>query len=304
MDYRIIFFLTLLFLSSCVFQGENDRPNGLYIVTTTGMIEDAVKNIGGDSVKVEALMGPGIDPHLYKATQGDLQKLQEADLILYNGLFLEGKMGDILENMKRIKPVVAVAENIPEDELLTIPQYNNSYDPHIWFDVSLWKSAVMAIGEAMMDEDPANAAFFGENLQNYLQALDTLHQYVKRQISTIPRQQRVLITAHDAFGYFGRAYDIEVKGLQGISTLSEPGIRDIKELVDYAIEHEIKAVFVETSVSERAIKAVVEGAKQRGFDLEIGGNLFSDAMGQRGTPKGTYIGMVQSNVETIVEALK
>lgn len=303
MDHRIIFFLAALLFSACTNQQEN--PNeGIYVVTTTGMIEDAVKNIGGDYVRVEALMGPGIDPHLYKATQGDLEKLREADLILYNGLRLEGKMGDILDNLKRIKDVVAVAEDIPEEELLTIPSYNNNFDPHIWFDVSLWKHAVINVGEALMDEDNANADVYRENMATYLQQLDTLHTYVKKQINTIPRQQRVLITAHDAFGYFGRAYDIEVKGLQGISTLSEPGIRDIKELVDFIIENEIKAVFVETSVSERAIKAVVEGAHQRGFDLKIGGNLFSDAMGQRGTPKGTYIGMVKANVETIVEALR
>lgn len=303
MDHRIIFFLAALIFSACTNQQE-DEHTGIYIVTTTGMIEDAVKNIGGDYVSVEALMGPGIDPHLYKATQGDLEKLRKADLVLYNGLRLEGKMGDILDNLKRIKDVVAVAEDIPEEELLTIPYYNNNFDPHIWFDVSLWKNAVTNIGEALMDEDKANADIYRENMAAYLQQLDTLHLYVKKQINTIPRQQRVLITAHDAFGYFGRAYDIEVKGLQGISTLSEPGIRDIKELVDFIIENEIKAVFAETSVSERAIKAVVEGAHQRGFDLKIGGNLFSDAMGQKGTPKGTYIGMVKANVETIVEALK
>jgi manganese/zinc/iron transport system substrate-binding protein len=304
MDHRIILFLAASIFSACTAQQDEANNEGIYVVTTTGMIEDAVKNIGGDYVRVDALMGPGIDPHLYKATQGDLEKLREADLILYNGLRLEGKMGDILEDLKRIKDVVAVAENIPEEELLTIPSYNNNFDPHIWFDVSLWKTAVTNVGEALMDEDNANANIYRQNLEEYLQQLDTLHDYVKEQISTIPKQQRVLITAHDAFGYFGRAYDIEVRGLQGISTLSEPGVRDIKELVDYIIEKEIKAVFVETSVSERAIKAVVEGARQRGFDLKIGGNLFSDAMGQRGTPKGTYIGMVKANVETIVEALR
>ena len=302
MDIRLITGFLLLMISSCV-PNEQDE-NTFYVVTTTGMIEDAVKNIGRERVEVESLMGPGIDPHLYKATQGDLQKLQNADLILYNGLKLEGKMGEVLEKLERIKPVVPVAGRIPEEKLNRIIQYNNNYDPHIWFDVSLWKQAVEVVQEALAKQDTANADYYKKNAAQYLKQLDSLHIAVKEQISTIPEQQRVLITAHDAFGYFGDAYDIEVKGLQGISTLSEPGIRDITELVDFIIKNEIKAVFVETSVPQRAIEAVVEGARQRGFDLQIGGSLYSDAMGEEGTPEGTYIGMVNANVQKIVNSLK
>ncbi|MGK7390682.1 MAG: metal ABC transporter solute-binding protein, Zn/Mn family [Candidatus Cyclobacteriaceae bacterium M2_1C_046] len=302
MDIRIIIFAFALFISACVPSTRDEDT--FYVVTTTGMIEDAVQNIGGPYVEAEALMGPGIDPHLYKATQGDLQRLRDADLILYNGLQLEGKMGEVLKKMERVKPVVPVADGIPEEKLNRIQQYNNNFDPHVWFDASLWKEVVKATRDALIRQDSAHAQAYRQNADNYLQKLDSLHEAVKQQISTIPRKQRVLITAHDAFGYFGEAYDIQVKGLQGISTLSEPGIRDIKELVDFIVENNIKAVFVETSVSEKAIRAVVEGAKQRGFDLKIGGSLYSDAMGEAGTPEGTYIGMVNANVQTIVEALK
>lgn len=301
MDRRIIILVFIIFLSC----GKNqDEQTEFYVVTTTGMIKDAVLNIAGDQVKVDALMGPGIDPHLYKATQGDLRKLRQADLILYNGLFLEGKMGEVLDKLSRTKPVIAVAEGIPDSLLLSAANYADSYDPHIWFDVQLWQFAVKNIGYTLMEALPSSQEQIKGNLDRYLHSLDSLHQYVKMSIQTIPVKQRVLITAHDAFGYFGEAYDIEVKGLQGLSTLSEPGIRDIKELVDFITENNIKAVFVETSVSERAINAVVEGARQRGFNLKIGGSLYSDAMGEEGTSEGTYIGMVQSNVETITKALK
>lgn len=302
MDIRIIIYSLILFISACVPDPRDEDV--FYVVTTTGMIEDAAKNVGGIYVEAEALMGPGIDPHLYKATQGDLKKLRDADLILYNGLRLEGKMGEVLEKMQRVKPVVPVAERVPKEKLNRIQQYNNNFDPHVWFDVSLWKEAVVATRDALIARDSSHAQAYRDNAANYLQRLDSLHVAVKEQISTIPEQQRVLITAHDAFGYFGHAYDIEVKALQGISTLSEPGIRDIKELVDFIVENNIKAVFVETSVPQRAIRAVVEGANQRGFELKVGGSLYSDAMGEAGTPEGTYIGMVNANVQKIVEALK
>ena len=303
MVHRIILLFLVAIAFSC--SDDNGKSEGkFYVVTTTSMIRDAVINIGDTLVKTDALMGPGIDPHLYKATHGDLEKLREADLVLYNGLNLEGKMGDIMKKLERTNPVVAVAETIPADKLLTLPEYNNAHDPHIWFDVDLWKTAVENTGEAMMRFDTANAAIYRQNMDKYLLKLDSLHQEVRQAINTIPQQQRVLITAHDAFGYFGKAYDIEVRGLQGISTLSEPGVRDIKELVDFIIENNIKAVFVETSVSEKAINAVIQGAKQRGYELKIGGSLYSDAMGSEGTPEGTYLGMVHANVKKITEALK
>ncbi len=302
MDNRLIAICLLLVAASCSsVESTNDKP---MIVTTTGMIKDAVVNVVGDKADVIALMGPGVDPHLYKATQGDLQKLSTADVIFYNGLHLEGKMGEVLGKLGRQKPVIAVAAKIDTSLLHKVPQFNNNYDPHIWFDVKLWQKAVSEVGRFMMEYDPPNAQKYQSNTESYLTKLDSLDNLVKADISTIPSEQRVLITAHDAFGYYGKAYSIEVKGLQGISTISEYGLRDVSDLVKFIINHQIKAVFVETSVSEKAINAVVEGCRSKSFDVKIGGNLFSDAMGKEGTPEGTYIGMVTANTETIVSALK
>jgi len=302
-------FLTLLLPVVCLFIGcksnLNDTNNDvLRVVTTTGMIADAVINIAGDSLEVEALMGPGVDPHLFKATQGDLKKLTNADLVLYNGLLLEGKMGEVLKKLGRIKPVIAVGGAIDTTYLLGSPLYRNAHDPHIWFDVSLWKQVVIKINESLQELDPGNADYFNRNSEIYLDRLDSLHRQVKIQIAQIPTEQRVLITAHDAFEYFGRAYNIEVRGLQGLSTLTEFGLKDITDLVQYIIDRQIKAVFIETSISERSIQAVVAGCQQRGSDVRIGGSLFSDAMGNKNTPEGTYIGMVNANVQTITQALK
>ncbi|MEQ8927338.1 MAG: zinc ABC transporter substrate-binding protein [Fulvivirga sp.] len=301
MGYRLILFFAVLMMACQPSDKEEEKPQ---IVTTTGMIADAVKNIVGETAEVEALMGPGVDPHLYKATQGDLQRLTEADIIFYNGLHLEGKMGEILEKLSRQKPVIAVAAEIDTSLLFRVPQFNNNYDPHIWFDVSLWSTAVRHITISMIKQQPLNKELYLANEAIYQSRLDSLNVFVKNEMASIPPRQRVLITAHDAFGYFGKAYDIEVKGLQGISTISEYGLRDVSDLVDFIIERKIKAVFVETSVSEKAINAVVQGCKQSGFDVQIGGNLYSDAMGKAGTPEGTYIGMVKANVSTIVNALK
>ncbi len=305
MGNRLILFL-LVILSSCG-SGENEhteKADRLRIVATTGMIGDAITNIVGDSAEVTALMGPGVDPHLYKATQGDLRKLTEADVIFYNGLHLEGKMGEVLEKLGRIKPVIAVSENVESTQLRRVEEFNDSYDPHIWFDVSLWKDAVQTTSTELQRLDGKNAAYYDKNTTMFQARLDSLHDWVQREISTIPKAQRVLITAHDAFGYFGSAYDIEVRGLQGISTLSEYGLRDVSDLVNYITGNRIKAVFVETSVSEKAINAVVEGCRKRGFEVRIGGHLYSDAMGTRNTREGTYIGMVEANVKTIVNALR
>ena len=299
-----IFILTIIALSSCNQQVKNRKEGKLRVVTTTGMIYDAVVNIAGDSVEAQALMGPGVDPHLYKATQGDLQRLTGADVVFYNGLHLEGKMGEVLEKLGRLKTVVAVAHEIPETELRQTPLFAGNYDPHIWFDVSLWKEAVKAVGTTLIEADSTNAAFYQENMDAYLKELDALHSWVIKEIASIPANQRILITAHDAFGYFGDAYRIEVKGLQGVSTQSEFGLKDIAELVNLIVERQIKAVFIETSVSDRAINAVVDGCRQRGHDVVIGGKLYSDAMGELGTEEGTYAGMVKANVNTIVSSLK
>ncbi len=306
MKYTYPLILIVIVLVSACSSPTQERQAGekLNIVATTGMIYDAVINIARDSVNVQALMGPGVDPHLYKATQGDLSKLTDADLILYNGLYLEGKMGEVFGKLQRIKPVVAVAEVLPKELLRDNPIYDDANDPHVWFDVSLWRQVVANTRDVLIEQDADNANYYRQNAETYLLSLDTLHAWVKREISTIPENQRVLITAHDAFGYFGDAYDIEVIGLQGISTLSEFGLKDISELVKLIVDRKIKAVFIETSVSPKAIEAVVTGCRERGHNVVVGGNLYSDAMGPWGTFEGTYIGMVTQNVNTITKALK
>lgn len=302
-----LFGLLLLFsflLSACVSGGEESDDGGIKIVATTGMIADMVRNIGGDSVKVQALMGPGVDPHLYKATQGDLGRLQQADVIFYNGLHLEGKMGEVLEKLGRIKKVIPLAAKLETSALLNDPVYKDAYDPHIWFDVNLWRSTINVVVAALSELTPANAPFYEANAKAYDRELYDLNEWVKAEIEKIPLDSRIMITAHDAFNYFGRAYGIEVRGLQGISTLSEFGLKDRVDLVNYIVDNGIKAVFVETSVSEKNINAIIEGCQQKGHEVTIGGNLYSDAMGAAGTPEGTYLGMVRSNVNTLVNSLK
>lgn len=298
-----IFFIAGLPLIGCLScrQLGNTRDTGgrPYILATTGMVADMVQHITGDSAFVEALMGPGVDPHLYKASQGDLRKILDADYLFYNGLHLEGKLAGILEKQQRIKPVIAVSNGL--SSLITIDE--DTYDPHIWFDVSLWKSATANAVKQLVQADTMHAAYFQANANRYMQQLDSLDSWVRTRLKTIPKEKRVLITAHDAFSYFGRAYGIEVRGLQGISTLSEFGLQDVSGLVNYIVAHRIPAVFVESSVSDRALKAVLAGVHERGGEVHIGGNLFSDAMGAPGTPEGTYIGMVRHNVNTIVETL-
>ena len=274
------------------------------IVTTTGILKDAVINIVGDAADVEAIMGSGVDPHLYKATQGDLNKLTEADVIIYNGLHLEGKMGEVLEKLSRYKTVLAATAGIPEQNLLRSADYADSHDPHIWFDVSRWMEVVIHVSSELQKKDPQHATVYQENTAAYLKELSALHNETKAAIASIPEQQRILITAHDAFGYFGNAYGIEVRGLQGISTLSEFGLQDVSSLVKYIVANKIKAVFVESSVSPKAIEAVVKGSSKRGHTVKIGGTLYSDAMGEEGTPEGTYTGMVRYNTNTIVASLK
>ena len=301
------YFLVVCFLLICGCgqkQKEKNTDNKLNVVTTTGMIADAVKNIGKDSVNLMTLMGPGVDPHLYKATQGDLRRLQSAQVIFYNGLHLEGKMGEVFEKLERIKTVIPVTKNIDEQWLLQDSTFQGAFDPHIWFDVSLWKNAVKQVAETLKAKDPKNSSYYSQNLSIYLNALDTLHNWVKTEVATIPKEKRIMVTAHDAFNYFGEAYDIEVRGLQGISTLSEFGLKDRVDLVNYIVDKQIKAVFVETSVSGKNINAIVEGCRQKGHEIIIGGHLFSDAMGAEGTTEGTYMGMVKHNVSTIVSSLK
>jgi len=272
------------------------------VVCTTGMVADIARNIGGDKVAVTALMGEGVDPHLYKASPADVSQLNRADIILYSGLHLEGKLAELLERMSRRKPTLGVAEHIPRDKILT--DEHGARDPHVWFDVSLWSEAAGAAAEALAEFDSPHADAYRANSAAYREQLAKLHQYAQEQLATVPENHRVLVTAHDAFRYFGRAYGVEVRGIQGISTDSEAGVRQVKELVDFLVERKIKAVFVETSVSDQNIRSLLEGCAARGHQVIIGGSLFSDAMGKAGTPEGTYEGMVGHNVDTIVHALK
>ncbi|WP_420318853.1 metal ABC transporter solute-binding protein, Zn/Mn family [Ekhidna sp.] len=302
MRLTLIAVTIVLLLLGCQQQKKtNEKP---HVVATTGMLYDAVINIAGDKMTAEAIMGPGVDPHLYKATQGDLSKFNKADLIVYNGILLEGKMSDILKKLGRQKPVVAAAESVPREMLKSAIGYQDAYDPHIWFDVRRWRYAVKAISHALIKLDSANQEFYEANTKTYVQRLDSLDSYVRKRISEIPENQRILVTAHDAFVYFGDAYGIRVEALQGISTVADFGLKDIADIIDLIIENDIKAIFVETSVSEKSINAVVTGCKEKGHIVKIGGYLYSDAMGEFGTEEGTYIGMFKSNIETIVNALK
>lgn len=296
--------LTLSLVGCSSTEKTNNSSDKLIVTTTIGMIADVVKKVGGEHVEVTGLMKSGVDPHLYKASQGDIKKLEDADLIFYNGLHLEGKMVDIFEKMSKEKPTVAVTKDIPESELRAPDDGAYSHDPHVWFNVQLWITATKTIADELSKIDPDNEANYSKNAEEYIQQLEELDQYAKEQIATIPEQTRVLVTAHDAFGYFGEAYDIKVMGLQGMSTASEYGSKDVSSLRDYLVENKIKAVFVESSVPKKAIEAVIEGAKEQGHEVVIGGELFSDAMGEAGTEEGTYLGMVRHNVDTIVNALK
>lgn len=271
------------------------------ITTTTGMIGDLARNTGGDRVAVTALMGPGVDPHLYKPTSGDIDTLSNAGIIFYGGLHLEGRMVDTFEGIARSgKPTFAVTESIPEEDLIVI---NDAHDPHVWFDVALWQQALDEVIARMAETFPDDAATFQTNGAAYREELATLDAYVREQAERVPAEQRVLVTAHDAFNYFGRAYGFEVRGLQGISTASEAGAGDVQDLIAFIVERQIPAIFVESSVSPATIEAVQEGARAQGWEVAIGGQLFSDAMGQEGTPEGTYIGMVTHNIDTIVGAM-
>lgn len=272
------------------------------VAATTGMVADLAKIIGGERVEVTALMGPGVDPHLYKASEGDIARLANAQIIFYNGLHLEGRMGEILAKMAKEKPTVAVAERIAEATLLKTA--DGAVDPHIWFDVSLWMQAAEMVRESLIQLDPDGRSFYEANAAAYLKELGELHAYAREQIGSVPAQSRVLVTAHDAFGYFGRAYGIEVMGLQGISTAAEYGLADVQRLVDLLVQRQIKAVFVESSVPKRSIEALVQGAGAKGHAVAVGGELFSDAMGPAGSPTGSYVGMVRHNVDTITGALK
>lgn len=275
----------------------------LSVVATTSIIADTARSIAGPYATVTALMGPGIDPHLYKASPGDLRTLSQATLVLHNGLHLEGKMADALQKLGARKPVIAVADRIPQAALRTVSTDGVTYDPHVWFDLRLWVECADAIRAALAQHDPRHSHEYHSRYERYRESLLQLDSWVRQRMESIPLPNRVLITAHDAFGYFGRAYGLEVLAIQGVSTESEASLRSINDLVSTIVQRRIPAIFIENTISPKAIEALVEGAKARGHTVRIGGQLLGDSLGEPGTPYETYTSTVRYNVETIVTAL-
>jgi len=298
-------------LAGCGEGGSSDAEAGgppkaypYRVAATVGMIADVVERVAGEHAEVEGIIGAGVDPHLYKPTGVDVKTLQSAEVIFYNGLMLEGKMSDVLVRMARGgKPVFAVTEEILEQGDYVLSDAENRYDPHVWMDVGGWIRAVGVVARALSAYDPDHAGDYRANAADYVTELERLDDYAREAIASIPEGRRVLVTAHDAFGYMARAYELEVRGIQGLSTESEAGLRDIEELIDFLVERGIPAVFVESSVSDKNVLALLEGARARGHEVRIGGELYSDAMGAPGSYEGTYVGMIDHNVTTIVRAL-
>jgi manganese/zinc/iron transport system substrate-binding protein len=301
MNRCLFLFFIGLFLISCSPPEASDKP---LVVCTTGMLADGVQQLLGPTYEVVALMGPGIDPHLYKATQGDLGRLRRAQAVVYNGLYLEGKMEDILEKLALTKPVYAIGSGIPADRLLVDPDNPSIPDPHIWFDLEIWKQGMDGVATFLGQTFPHHQNEIQKNAQQLHGQLSELHREVYEALHTIPKERRILVTAHDAFQYFGRAYGLEVESLQGISTASEYGLQDITRIVQLIVQQQIPAVFIESSVSPRAIRAVVEGSTQLGHPVQVGGELYSDALGPVGSGAETFEGTVRHNIKTILEGLK
>lgn len=281
-----------------VFSG--DYP--MRVVCTTGMVADLVQQVGGERVAVGGLMGEGVDPHIYDPPLGDVQRVNAADVVFYSGLHLEGKMADIFARRARRKPTYAVADSIPRDRLISAAP--GQRDPHVWFDVALWREASLGVGQTLAEIDPTHADEYQARAARYAAELTSLDQWCRSQLAQIPLRRRVMVTGHDAFGYFGRAYEIEVHGVQGVSTDSQASLAHVNELVDFLVKRQVPAVFIESTLGDQNVRSLVEGCAARGHAVRIGGRLFSDAMGGAGTPEGTYIGMVRHNVDTIVHALQ
>ncbi len=296
--------LLSLLLLNC--KGETKKEDAkLNVATTTTMITDLVKNIGGDFIEVNGLMGAGVDPHLYKASEGDVSKLYNADIIFYNGLHLEGKLVEVFEKMESpTKTQIALGETLDKSGLIGSDYFASNYDPHVWFNIEYFKEFARKVTQVLSEKDPANSVEYVKNETKYLAQLDELKAAVDAKVNSLPKEKRILVTAHDAFNYFGDAYDFEVVGLQGLSTATEAGVQDVQRLSDFIIEKQVKAIFVESSVPRKTIEALQEAVKSKGFDVTIGGSLYSDALGDPGTVEGTYIGMFRYNVNTIVDELK
>lgn len=284
-------------------QGHAQSEKKIAVVATTGMVADVARAVAGDRAQVEALMGPGVDPHLYRQTRSDVIKLSRADIVFYNGLYLEAQLEELLVELGKTKSVIAVAEGAPRDRWLAHDDYKDKFDPHLWMDPTLWSSIVGVVRDALIKADPAGKAIYDENASRYSAELARLAEYAMKSLATVPAEARVLISAHDAFNYFGRAYGFEVIGVQGMSTESEAGLKQIEDMVALLVSRKVGAIFVESSVSDRNVKALIEGAAAKGHTIKIGGQLFSDAMGLDGSYEGSYIGMIDHNATTITRAL-
>ena len=299
----IILRISLIFVIFLSVTQKLYAKDKLNIVATTSMVADAIKQIGGDRVLVTTLMGPGIDPHAYRQTRTDIVRMARADIIFRHGLYLEAQMEDFFNEISKKKKLVTVTDKISKKLLLKHDEYKNQFDPHIWMNPSLWLQVANRIQQSLSQADPDGKKMYQVNAEVYSKEIKKLASYSDKTIGTVPNKDRVLLTAHDAFNYFGQAYNFKVLGIQGISTESEAGLKRIEELVDLIVTRKINAVFVETSVADRNIKAIIEGAAARGHKVIVGGELFSDAMGHDNTYEGTYIGMIDHNVTTITRAL-
>ncbi len=297
--------MALLFTAGCREQGPTARSERLVIVATTSQVRDMAENIVGDKCEVIGLMGPGVDPHLYKPTAGDVQKLESADIIIYSGLELEGRMGEIFEKAESGgRTVIAAADGVPEHALIPLAAIPGHHDPHFWFNPVLWEQAAAHVADELGKAVPDQEIYFQANATRFANELKEVDSAAQSQFAELPKDQRILVTAHDAFGYFGARYGFEIHGIQGTSTVSEAGAGDVQRLADLITRKKVKAMFVETSVPKATIEALQKAVRSRGWEISIGGSLYSDAMGSAGTPEGTYIGMFQHNVKTIVDALK
>jgi manganese/zinc/iron transport system substrate-binding protein len=300
MGLKTLWVVCALALSTTAVKGE-ERPR---ILATVGMVTDIVREVAGEAAEVEGMLGAGVDPHLYKPTRGDLVRIGAADILIYNGLKLEAQLAEVMERQgKRGVPVLAVAEAVLASGKVEAEPGEYGADPHLWMSVPAWKQAVREVASFLSEVDAERAEVYTANAAAYLKELEALHAYALEAVATVPERNRVLVTAHDAFGYFGRAYGVEVRGIQGISTESEAGLRDVEALLSFIIERGLPAIFIESSVSDKNVRALMEGAQAQDHALHIGGTLFSDAMGPEGSYEGTYAGMMDHNVTTIVRAL-
>lgn len=303
----LVLSILLLFTACSPSEGDTSASEGqLKLVTTTTMLADLANIIGGERVFVDGLMGPGIDPHLYQASAGDVSLMQNADVVVYNGLHLEGKMGEIFENLSNGQKttVISIEEGLDESQLLEWEEDSSLYDPHVWFDVSLWENGAQTLANGLSKADPEGKDYYETNLEGYLKEMEEMDAYIKDRVAELPEDKRILITAHDAFQYFGKAYGFEVYGLQGISTDAEAGTADVSDLANFIVDRQVKAIFLESSVPPKTIEALQAAVKAKNFDVSIGGELYSDSLGDAASGADTYLLTFKANIDTIVDALK